>query len=127
MAPRFLIDENLSPQLARHLRVVYGYDAVHVNEIGLQGARDDDVLACAVAEGRIVITSNGNDFRRLGRGSPSHPGLAIILAPSGLQQQIRFGADIAAAIDARISAGGAASGHLFEIDRIGTIRAYVLT
>lgn len=37
MPPRFLIDETLSPALARHLPVRLGYDAVHVNEIGLAG------------------------------------------------------------------------------------------
>ena len=75
MPPRFLIDENLSPQFARHLRLRHGYDAVHVNEVGLQGARDDDLLARAVAEGRIVMTSNGEDFRRLGRRAPSPSGI----------------------------------------------------
>jgi predicted nuclease of predicted toxin-antitoxin system len=126
VAPRFLIDENLSPQLARHLRLVHGYDAVHVNEIGLQGAPDDDILARAVAEGRIVITGNGADFRRLGRRSPTHPGLAIILEATGRQQQIRFAASIVTAIETRIAAGVRAEGHLFEIDRIGTIRDYRL-
>jgi Domain of unknown function (DUF5615) len=38
--PSFLIDENLSPQLARHLRTALGFDAVHVNEVGLNGASD---------------------------------------------------------------------------------------
>ena len=126
MAPRFLIDENLSPQHARHLRFVQGYDAVHVNEIGLQGARDDDVLARAIAEGRIAVTSNGEDFRRLGRRLPGHPGLAIILEATGRPQQIHLGAAIAAAIGARIDAGGSAEGCLFEIDRLGTVRDYRL-
>ena len=67
MPPRFLIDENLSPQLARHLRLVHGYDAVHVDEVGLQGARDEDVLAHALAEIRIVVTvrtsaASANDY-----------------------------------------------------------------
>jgi predicted nuclease of predicted toxin-antitoxin system len=124
--PRFLIDENLSPQLARHLRLVHGHDAVHVNEIGLQGVRDEDVLARALAERRIVITSNGEDFRRLGRRAPNHPGLAIILEATGRQQQMRLGARIAAAIEARIDAGGTTEGYLFEIDRTGTIRDYKL-
>jgi predicted nuclease of predicted toxin-antitoxin system len=126
LPPRFLIDENLSPQLARHLPLVHGYDAVHVNELGLQGARDDDVLARALAEGRIVITSNGEDFRRLGRRAPNHPGLAIILEATGRQRQIQFGGSIAEAIEARIDAGGSAEGWLFEIDRAGTIRDYPL-
>lgn len=67
MALRFLIDENLSPQIAHHFRAVHGYDAVHVNEVGLRGASDDELQARAVAEGRIIITANGDDLRRLGR------------------------------------------------------------
>jgi hypothetical protein len=70
-----------------------------------------------------VITSNGDDFRRLGRQAPNHPGLAIILEATG-RQQIRFGVSIAEAIEARIVAAGVAEGCLFEIDRTGTIRQY---
>ena len=54
MAPRFLIDENLSPLLARHLRTAHGFDAVHVQELGLRGASDADVLARAIAEDGII-------------------------------------------------------------------------
>ena len=61
--------------LAHHLRAVHGYEAVHVNEIGLQGVSDPDVLARAVAEDRIVVTNNAEDFRQLGRRTPDHPGL----------------------------------------------------
>jgi predicted nuclease of predicted toxin-antitoxin system len=39
VAPRFLIDENLSPMLALHLRATHGFDAVHVNAVGLRGER----------------------------------------------------------------------------------------
>jgi hypothetical protein len=38
-ARHFLVDENLSPLLARHLRTAHGFDAVHVQELGL---RDGD-------------------------------------------------------------------------------------
>ena len=38
MEPRFLIDENLSPLLARRLRTGHGFDAVHVQEVTLRGA-----------------------------------------------------------------------------------------
>jgi uncharacterized protein with PIN domain len=58
VAPRFLIDENLSPLLARHLRSSHGFDAVHVQELGLRGASDADILARAIAEHRIIVTSN---------------------------------------------------------------------
>lgn len=122
MAPRFLIDENLSPQLAHHLRALHGYEAVHVNEIGLQGASDPDVLARAVAEDRIVVTSNAEDFRQLGRRTPEHPGLAVLRDAVGLAQQLELGVKLATAIDA----AEIARGHLFEIDRLGIVRAFKL-
>ena len=106
MAPRFLIDENLSPQLAHHLRAVHGYEAVHVNEIGLQGASDPDVLARAVAEDRIVVTSNAEDFRQLGRRTPDHPGLAVMLDAVGLAQQLELGVKLATVIEAAEIARG---------------------
>ena len=122
MAPRFLIDENLSPQLAHHLRAVHGYEAVHVNEIGLQGASDPDVLARAVAEDRIVVTSNAEDFRQLGRRMPDHPGLAVMLDAVGLAQQLELGVKLATAIEA----AEITHGRLFEIDRLGTVRTFKL-
>jgi hypothetical protein len=82
------------------------------------------IFARALAEGRIVMTSNGEDFRRLGRRAPSHPGLAIVLEATGRQRQIQFDGSIAEAIVARIDAGGSAEGWLFEFDRAGTIWDY---
>jgi len=57
---------------------------------------------------------------------PGHPGLAIILEATGRQQQIHLGANIAAAIGARIDVGGSVERCLFEIDRLGTVRDYRL-
>jgi predicted nuclease of predicted toxin-antitoxin system len=74
VAPRFLIDENLSPLLARHLRTAHGFDAVHVQELGLRGASDADILAHGIADDRIIVTSNAEDFRRLAAQTPGHPG-----------------------------------------------------
>jgi len=122
VAPRFLIDENLSPQLAHHLRAVHGYEAVHVNEIALQGATDPDVLARAVAEDRIVVTSNAEDFRQLGRRTPDHPGLAVMLDAVGLTQQLVLGVKLATVIEA----AEITRGRLFEIDRHGAVRAFKL-
>ena len=122
MAPRFLIDENLSPHLARHLRAVHGFDAVHVQERGLKGASDPDVLALAVAEDRIVMTGNADDFRRLGARTPKHPGLAVMLDAVGRAQQLALGVSLANAI----AAAAVPRGRLFEIDGSGTVRDYAL-
>ncbi len=56
MAPRFLIDENLSPLLAHHLRYVHGHDTVHVQDVALRGDPDPEIFRWAMAEDRIVIT-----------------------------------------------------------------------
>jgi predicted nuclease of predicted toxin-antitoxin system len=73
-----LIQENLTPLLARHLRTAHGFDAVHVQELGLRGASDADILARTIADDRIIVSSNAEDFRRLGARAPAHPGLAIM-------------------------------------------------
>ena len=122
MAPRFLIDENLSPLLARHLRTAHGFDAVHVQELGLRGASDAEILARAIAEERIIVTSNAEDFRSLGARTPSHPGLAVMLDAVGRAQQLTLGVGLATAINS----AGTAHGRLFEIDRTGAVRDYKL-
>jgi predicted nuclease of predicted toxin-antitoxin system len=64
-----LLDQNLSPALASSLRDVF--DAVHVRDVGLAAASDDEVWAFAAAEGRTIVTKD-SDFDELAilRGSP---------------------------------------------------------
>jgi predicted nuclease of predicted toxin-antitoxin system len=126
VAPRFLIDENLSPMLASHLSMTHGFDAVHASAVGLRGASDAVVLAYATAEDRIVVTSNADDFRKLARHSEAHPGLAVLLDAVGRQQQIELGTVLANAIDAVITSGGSARGRFFEVDTSGQVRGYQL-
>ena len=70
---RLLIDENMSPQLAASLRGA-GHDAVHVNEVGLHGAPDSEIMLTAAQLGRTVVTHD-QDFvdnhRVLGSTAPS--------------------------------------------------------
>ena len=58
----FLVDEMFPASAAVLLRDTYGYNAVHVAEIGLRGADDAHVAAVARAEGRAVVTENVADF-----------------------------------------------------------------
>ena len=117
MPLRFLIDENLTPALASCLD-----DAVHVNQVGLRGASDPEVLAYAVAEGRVVVTNNADDFRALMRAVPGHPGLAVLLDAGGRQRQIELGTVVAAAI----KTVGSAAGRVFEVNRAGRVRSFPL-
>jgi predicted nuclease of predicted toxin-antitoxin system len=57
---RFLIDECLPPALAAELRDA-GHDCVHVYEIGLGGQPDEQVMALADHDQRILISAD-TDF-----------------------------------------------------------------
>lgn len=54
---RFLVDNALSRKLAEGLRQA-GHDAVHLREIGRQAAPDTEVLARAIDEDRIIISTD---------------------------------------------------------------------
>ena len=58
----FLIDEMFPMATAVVLRNTYGYDAVHVAEVGLQAAEDAQLAVAARGEGRAVVTENVADF-----------------------------------------------------------------
>jgi predicted nuclease of predicted toxin-antitoxin system len=74
---KFLLDENLSARLTLELQTE-GVDAVHVRERGLLGATDPQVLERAYEEDRVLVTANVDDFVRLARSVPLHPGLVLI-------------------------------------------------
>lgn len=56
-------DENIPRETVLHLRNL-GYDVSSVQEIGMAGARDEEVLAKAVSEHRCLVTFN-EDFSDL--------------------------------------------------------------
>lgn len=70
---KFLIDQNRSPRLAELLRAD-GHDAVHTLELGHERTPDDELLALAAAEKRVIV-SGDTDFGALlalrNRRSPS--------------------------------------------------------
>ena len=57
---RFLIDQCLSAELAEGLAAA-GHDAVHVAAYGLSRASDDEILARAAHEDRVLISAD-TDF-----------------------------------------------------------------
>jgi len=60
---RFLLDQNRSPRLAVLLRAA-GHDVVHTADLGLDQAEDDEVLAVAREQDRVVV-SGDTDFGAL--------------------------------------------------------------
>lgn len=70
---RFLLDECLPVQIAGLLRAA-GHDCVHVYELGLGGQPDEQIMALADEQDRILISAD-TDFGELLAKAP-------VLAPS---------------------------------------------
>lgn len=70
---RFLIDECLPAAMAELLRAA-GHDCTHVYELGLGGQPDEQIMAVADRENRILVSAD-TDFGELLANAP-------VLAPS---------------------------------------------
>lgn len=80
MNVKLLLDENLSPWVAKVLCTDDGIDACHVRDRGRLGFKDHAVLDSAFKEDRILVTANVDDFVRLARARELHAGIALIEA-----------------------------------------------
>ena len=58
---KLLLDEMVPSDAARQLQESFGHDAVHVDDLGLRGADDQQVAEVARLEGRAVVTENVAD------------------------------------------------------------------
>ena len=56
---RFLVDNSLSPRMARRL-AEEGHDAVHVRDRGMAAASDDIVFDEAVREDRVILAQDAD-------------------------------------------------------------------
>lgn len=98
MSLRLLVDEDTqSRRLVRLLRDA-GHEVATVNELGLQGHPDSDVLARAIVEDRVVLTRNVDDFRELHLADSNHSGIAGIFFDSDPSKDLSH-ADVVRALD----------------------------
>lgn len=74
----FLVDANM-PRSSVEVLENEGFDAVDVRDIGMGRATDDEIIAFAQREGRIVLTRD-TDFGSVLR-HPDHPGAVILRLP----------------------------------------------
>ncbi|MGL6343797.1 MAG: DUF5615 family PIN-like protein [Waterburya sp.] len=76
---KFLIDEDISPSVARYLCEQLLIDAVAVRDRGLLGISDRQILEYAFSEDRIVITANVGDFEKFAKTFEVHAGIVFIV------------------------------------------------
>ncbi len=88
-APRFLIDENLSPNLVAPARE-RGFEAMHVNYLGLRTDTDWDLLKVIAEQDWVLVTNNAIEFRGRYREIALHPGVVFLLPAVRRPDQIRL-------------------------------------
>jgi predicted nuclease of predicted toxin-antitoxin system len=92
---KFIIDEDLSPRVARYLCQEFCFvllrflaeetsaaraaDAIAVRDRGLLGATDLEVLDYAFKEDRMLVTANIRDFEKLASVTELHAGIILML------------------------------------------------
>jgi predicted nuclease of predicted toxin-antitoxin system len=88
-APRFLIDENLSPALVEPARE-RGFEAMHVNHLGLRTETDWDLLKVIAEQDWVLVTNNAIEFRCRYRDIALHPGVVFLLPAVRRAEQLRL-------------------------------------
>lgn len=88
-ALRFLIDENLPPALVEpaHER---GFEAMHVNHLGLRTETDWDLLKVVAEQDWVLVTNNAIEFRGRYSTIELHPGVVFLLPAVRRPEQIRL-------------------------------------
>ena len=95
---KFLVDNALSPEVARFLRVA-GHDAVHVRDYGLHAAEDPVILERAGSEDRILISADSDFAMLLATSRRTKPSFVLFREPHVIRP-----ADYASAILVNLAA-----------------------
>ena len=88
---KFLIDQALSPAVAIELNRV-GHDAVHVRELGMQAASDQEIFDHAAQDDRVVVSADTDFGTLLAACKQTSP--SVILFRHGSQHRPSDQADL---------------------------------
>jgi predicted nuclease of predicted toxin-antitoxin system len=120
---KFIIDEDLSPRVARYLCQEFCFDAIAVRDRGLLGATDPEVLEYAFKEDRILVTANIRDFEKLAAAVEVHAGIVLMLDGDLLAvEQIEVMAAVVRVLEAEMATGRDLVNRVLYISISGTAR-----
>jgi predicted nuclease of predicted toxin-antitoxin system len=120
---KFIIDEDLSPRVARYLCQEFYFDAIAVRDRGLLGATDPEVLEYAFKEDRILVTANIRDFEKLAAAVEVHAGIVLMLDGDLLAvEQIEVMAAVVRVLEAEMATGKDLVNRVLYISISGTAR-----
>jgi predicted nuclease of predicted toxin-antitoxin system len=120
---KFIIDEDISPRVARYLCQEFCFDAIAVRDRGLLGATDREVLDYAFKEDRILVTANIRDFEKLASAAELHAGIVLMLdGDLRAAEQIKVISTVVRAIQSEIDIGKDLVNRVLYISIDGTAR-----
>jgi predicted nuclease of predicted toxin-antitoxin system len=120
---KFIIDEDLSPRVARYLCQEFCFDAIAVRDRGLLGATDPEVLEYAFKEDRILVTSNIRDFEKLAAAVEIHAGIVLMQDGDLLAaEQIELIDTVVRVLQAEIATGKDLVNRVLYISIAGIVR-----
>jgi predicted nuclease of predicted toxin-antitoxin system len=85
---RYFTDEHVPTVIANGLRK-RGVDVLTVSEAGLLGTEDEDLLAFAREERRVIVTQD-RDFLRLAAQAADHPGVTFASQDRSIGEMVRM-------------------------------------
>jgi predicted nuclease of predicted toxin-antitoxin system len=74
---KILVDANLSPRLAKALEVV-GHQTVHVGDVGLLTAADDEIFEFAQQNDHVILSADSDFGTLLARHNTAHPSFVLL-------------------------------------------------
>jgi predicted nuclease of predicted toxin-antitoxin system len=120
---KFIIDEDLSPRVARYLCQEFCFDAIAIRDRGLLGATDPEVLEYAFKEDRILVTANIRDFEKLASAAEIYAGIVLMLdGDLRAAEQIELMAEVVRVLQVEIAAGKELVNRVLYISTSGTAR-----
>lgn len=118
---KFLIDEDISPAIARYLCEQFFIDAVAVRDRGLLGKSDRFVLEYAFNEERILVTANIVDFEKFASLLEVHCGMIFFLEGDLLRhEQMELIKNAVTTIQAELKEGKDMINRVLYISHSGT-------